>query len=103
MCTPSSSAEPSRRRHPQPDIRDHLLDLFFLRLEAECAHRDLQLLGVNVAAAIRVEEVKGLLDLLLLLLSQLLLLLSASIEATERHDAARRGCCEAGAVGSRAM
>ena len=46
-------------------IADHLLDLFFLGLEAERAHRDLQLLCINVAAAIGVEEIEGLLDLLL--------------------------------------
>merc|ERR1719449_114483 len=66
-------------------IADHLLDLFFLGLEAERAHRDLQLLCIDVAAAIGVEEIEGLLDLLLLLLRQLLLLLPSSVKTTKCH------------------
>merc|ERR1719160_413717 len=66
-------------------IRDHLLDLLLLRLETQRAHRHLQLLGVDGATPVGVEEVERLLDLLLLLFSQLLLLLPALVEATERH------------------
>merc|ERR1719450_1212939 len=68
------------------DIRDHLLDLLLLRFETQRAHRDLQLLGVDGATAVSVKEVEGLLDLLLLLLSQLLLLLPALVEAAKRHS-----------------
>ncbi|CAH0371854.1 unnamed protein product, partial [Pelagomonas calceolata] len=50
------------------DVRDHLLDLLLLRLEAQRAHRHLQLLGVDGARAVRVEEVERLANLLLLLL-----------------------------------
>ena len=67
-------------------IRDHLPDLLFLRLETQRAHRHLQLLGVDGATAVGVEEVEGLLDLLLLLLSELLLLLPALVEAAERQS-----------------
>merc|ERR1711920_604914 len=76
------------------DVGDHLLDLLFLRLEAEGAHRDLQLLGVDLAGAIGVEEVEGLLDLLLLLLGQLLLLLAAGVETTQGHLAGDEGTGE---------
>merc|ERR1711874_953094 len=58
------------------NIRDHLLDLLLLWLEAQSAHRHLQLLRVDLSGAVGVEEVKGLLDLLLLLLCELLLLLA---------------------------
>merc|ERR1711977_811371 len=58
-------------------IRDHLLDLLLLRFETQSAHRNFELLGVDGATAVGVEEVEGLLDLLLLLLSELLLLLPA--------------------------
>mmetsp|Transcript_67843 Transcript_67843/g.147829 ORF Transcript_67843/g.147829 Transcript_67843/m.147829 type:complete len:236 (-) Transcript_67843:56-763(-) len=68
------------------DVRDHLLDLLLLGLETQGAHRDLQLLGVDLTRSIGIEQIEGLLDLLLLLLSQLLLLLSACIEASESHD-----------------
>merc|ERR1712085_192471 len=66
-------------------VRDHLLDLLLLWLEAESAHRDLQLLGVDLAGAVRVEQVERLLDLLLLLLGELLLLLAALVEAAQSH------------------
>ena len=49
------------------DVSDHLLDLLSLWLEAEGAHGNLELLLVDVARAIGVEEIEGLLDLLLLL------------------------------------
>merc|ERR1719164_162536 len=68
------------------DIRDHLLDLLLLRLETQGTHGHLQLLRVDGAAAVGVEKVEGLFDLLLLLLSQILLLLPALIEAAERHS-----------------
>merc|ERR1719191_2346616 len=67
-------------------IRDHLLDLLLLRFETQSAHRNFELLGVDGATAVGVEEVEGLLDLLLLLLSELLLLLPALVEAAERHS-----------------
>mmetsp|Transcript_98653 Transcript_98653/g.255041 ORF Transcript_98653/g.255041 Transcript_98653/m.255041 type:complete len:247 (+) Transcript_98653:90-830(+) len=73
------------------DIRDHLLDLLLLGLEAQGAHGDLQLLGVDLAGAIRVEQVERLLDLLLLLVSKLLLLLAASVETTQGHGFEREG------------
>merc|ERR1719498_910197 len=66
-------------------IRNHFLDLFLLWFEAERAHRDLQLLRINGARAIGIEEVEGLLDLLLLLFSQLLLLLPTGTDTTESH------------------
>merc|ERR1719217_1795801 len=68
------------------DVRDHLLDLLLLRFETQSAHRNFELLGVDGATAVGVEEVEGLLDLLLLLLSELLLLLPALVEAAERHS-----------------
>merc|ERR1719350_1875122 len=43
-------------------IGDHLLDLLLLWFEAQGAHGDLQLLGVDLAGAICVEQVKSLLD-----------------------------------------
>merc|ERR1719387_846554 len=45
------------------NVRDHLLDLLLLGLETERTHGDLELLRVDVAAAVGVEEVEGLLDL----------------------------------------
>merc|ERR1719375_1964512 len=62
------------------DIGDHLLDLFLLRLEAEGTHGDLELLGVDGARAIGVEQVEGFFDLLLLLVGELLLLLPTRIK-----------------------
>ena len=59
------------------NVLDHLLDLFALGLEAEGAHGDLEFLLVDVARAICVEQVEGLLDLLLLLLSNVSSLLGA--------------------------
>merc|ERR1719272_2783753 len=67
------------------DIGDHLLDLLLLGLKAKCTHGDLQLLGVDLSRAIGVEEVEGLLDLLLLLLGQFLLLLATCVETTKSH------------------
>merc|ERR1719515_85812 len=67
-------------------VRHHLLDLLLLRFETQSAHRNFELLGVDGATAVGVEEVEGLLDLLLLLLSELLLLLPALVEAAERHS-----------------
>merc|ERR1719265_2556765 len=71
------------------DIGDHLLDLFFLRLEPEGAHRNLELLGVDGAGSIGVEEIEGLLDFLFLLVGELLLLLSTSVEAAKSHSCTR--------------
>merc|ERR1719453_250028 len=76
------------------DIGDHLLNLLFLWLESKGAHGDLQLLGIDGARAIGIKEVKGLLDLLLLLLSQLLLLLATSVETTQGHCCKRCGECK---------
>jgi len=53
------------------DVLDHLLNFCGLWFEAECSHSDFELLLVDVAAAISVEEVEGLLDLLSLLFSEL--------------------------------
>merc|ERR1712046_517014 len=66
------------------DVRDHPLDLLFLRFESQGAHRDLQLFGVDGATAVGIKEVERLLDLLLLLLGEFLLLLPALVEAAER-------------------
>lgn len=52
------------------NIRDHLLDLLLLRLKTKGAHGNLEFLGVNGTGAIGIEEVKGLTDLLLLLLGE---------------------------------
>jgi len=52
------------------DVADHLVDGLVLGLEAERLHGSLQLLGVNRAGAIRVEEVERLADLLDLLLAE---------------------------------
>ena len=59
------------------DVGDHLLDLLTFGLEAECAHGDLELFLVDVAGTVGIEEVEGLLDLLLLFLSKLSALLGA--------------------------
>merc|ERR1719181_2419859 len=67
------------------DVRNHFLNFLFLGLEAKCAHCNLELLGIDGATAIGIEEVKGLLDFLLLLLGKLLLLLSTGVETTESH------------------
>mmetsp|Transcript_63798 Transcript_63798/g.129579 ORF Transcript_63798/g.129579 Transcript_63798/m.129579 type:complete len:220 (+) Transcript_63798:657-1316(+) len=56
------------------DVADHLLDLLLLGLEAKGTHCNLQLLGVDGAGAISIEQVKSLTDLLLLLLCQFKLL-----------------------------
>ena len=53
------------------DVRNHLADLLLLRLEAQRAHCDFQLLRIDRARAIRVKQVERLADLLLLLLRQL--------------------------------
>ena len=60
------------------NVSNHFLDLLTLGLEAESAHSDLQFFLVNVATAISVEEVEGLLDFLLLLLGKLSSFLGAS-------------------------
>ena len=52
------------------DVRDHLADLLLLWLESEGTHSDLELLGINAARAVGVEQVEGLPDLLLLLLCE---------------------------------
>merc|ERR1740129_2434511 len=73
---------------PRPSsssIRNHLLDLLLLRFEAQCAHGHFQLLGVDLPGTVSVEQVKGLLDLLFLLLGELLLLLAPGVEAAQRH------------------
>ena len=67
-CPSSSRGTPQKSMVPEAvlvDVGDHLLDLLLLRLEAERAHRHLQLLGVDGARAVRVEEVERLADLLL--------------------------------------
>merc|ERR1719456_1925509 len=67
------------------NIGDHLLNLLFLWLEAKCAHGHFEFFGVNRARTICVKQIEGLLDLLLLLLSQLLLLLPTGVELAESH------------------
>mmetsp|Transcript_24218 Transcript_24218/g.52919 ORF Transcript_24218/g.52919 Transcript_24218/m.52919 type:complete len:255 (-) Transcript_24218:30-794(-) len=52
------------------NVCNHLLDLLFLGLKAQCSHGNLQLLGIDGAASICIEQVKGLTNLLLLLLSK---------------------------------
>eukprot|EP00630_Chrysocystis_fragilis_P006816 CAMPEP_0197394732 /NCGR_PEP_ID=MMETSP1165-20131217/5912_1 /TAXON_ID=284809 /ORGANISM="Chrysocystis fragilis, Strain CCMP3189" /LENGTH=190 /DNA_ID=CAMNT_0042920461 /DNA_START=157 /DNA_END=730 /DNA_ORIENTATION=- len=52
------------------DVRYHLVDRLVLRLEAERLHRRLELLGVDRAGAVGVEEVERLADLLDLVLGQ---------------------------------
>ena len=49
------------------DVGDHFLDLLSLWLEAKSAHGDLELLLVDVATAVSIEQIEGFLDLLLLL------------------------------------
>merc|ERR1719258_670973 len=67
------------------DVLDHLLDLLFLWLEAECTHCNLELLRINGSRTICVKQIEGFLDLLLLLLCELLLLLTTGVETTESH------------------
>ena len=52
-------------------IGDHFSDFLFLWLEAQSPHCNLKLLGVDGPTAVSVEEIKGLLDFLFLLLGQL--------------------------------
>jgi len=52
-------------------IGNHFSDFLFLGLEPERSHGHLQLLGVDGPTAVSVEQIKGLLDFLFLLLSQL--------------------------------
>ena len=52
-------------------IGNHFSDFLFLGLEPECSHGHLQLLGVDGPTAVSVEQIKGLLDFLFLLLGQL--------------------------------
>ena len=59
-------------------IGDHFSDFLFLWLEAKGPHRNLKLLGVDGPTAVSVEEIKGLLDFLFLLLGQLRSLLWSS-------------------------
>merc|ERR1719213_325277 len=59
-------------------LSNHFLNLPWLRLTPKRLHCDGQLLDVNVATSISVKEVKGLLDLLLLLLIELRLFLAAA-------------------------
>mmetsp|Transcript_105636 Transcript_105636/g.128923 ORF Transcript_105636/g.128923 Transcript_105636/m.128923 type:complete len:202 (-) Transcript_105636:36-641(-) len=68
-------------------IRDHLLNFLLLWLETQGPHGHLQLLGVDLATAIGVEQIEGLLNLLLLLIRELLLLLPTCVEAAKSHDA----------------
>merc|ERR1719337_261328 len=72
------------------DVRDHLLNLFLLGLEAKSAHGNLELLGVDRARAIGIKQIEGLFDFLLLLLGQLFLLLASSVETTKSHDEKER-------------
>ena len=75
------------------NVGDHLLDLLFLRLEAEGSHCYLELLGVDGAGAISIEQVESLADLLLLLLGELELLVLGSSFCL--------GCLPMGLVGNR--
>ena len=59
-------------------IGNHFSDFLFLRLEAQSPHGNLELLGIDGPTAVSVEQVKGLLDFLFLLLSQLRSLLWSS-------------------------
>ena len=52
------------------DVGDHLLELLLLHLEAEGAHRRLELAVVDRTRVVRVEEVERLADLLDLLLGE---------------------------------
>jgi hypothetical protein len=52
------------------NVRDHLAELLLLDLEAEGAHRGLELAVVDRAGVIRIEQVERLADLLDLLLRQ---------------------------------
>merc|ERR1719266_1737707 len=66
-------------------VRNHLLDLLFLRLESQGTHGYFELFRVNLATSVCIEEIESFLDLLLLLLSQLLLLLTSCIESPQCH------------------
>ena len=52
------------------DVGDHLFNFLLLGLEAKSTHGNFQLLGINSARAIGVEEIKRFTNLLLLLLGQ---------------------------------
>jgi hypothetical protein len=52
------------------DVRDHLEDGLVLGLKAQALHSCLELLGVNRARAVGIEQVERLADLLDLLLAQ---------------------------------
>ena len=54
-------------------IAYQLLDLLFLRLEAECSQRHFEILQVDAALPVGIEEIEGLFDLSLLGCCQLLL------------------------------
>ena len=54
-------------------ITYQLLDLLFLGFEAKCSQRHFEILKVNAALPVGIEEIEGLLDLSLLSSSQLLL------------------------------
>jgi hypothetical protein len=53
------------------DVGDHLLDFLTLGLESKGAHGNLEFFLVDIAGTISVEEVKGLLDFLLLFFGKL--------------------------------
>eukprot|EP00408_Alexandrium_pacificum_P044189 CAMPEP_0171241120 /NCGR_PEP_ID=MMETSP0790-20130122/44910_1 /TAXON_ID=2925 /ORGANISM="Alexandrium catenella, Strain OF101" /LENGTH=209 /DNA_ID=CAMNT_0011707677 /DNA_START=198 /DNA_END=824 /DNA_ORIENTATION=- len=63
------------------DLEDHPDELVAGHVVAQLPHHDLELLVADGAGAVRVEEVEGLLQLLLLLLRELPLLLPRGVEA----------------------
>ena len=67
------SSSSSNSRSPLRNIPRQLLDLLFLRLEAERSQRHLQILQVDAALPVGIEEVERLPDLGLLRCGQLLL------------------------------
>ena len=54
------------------EVANHILNLFLGRLKPESSESDFELLGLNGSGATGVEQVEGLLNLLLLALTELL-------------------------------
>merc|ERR1719345_128448 len=72
------------------NVGNHLLNLLLFRLKPQSTHRYFELLGINRTGSISIEQIKSLLDFLLLFFSELLLLLASGVEAAKSHCVRRQ-------------
>ena len=82
--------EVNRARAVLVEVGNELRDVLLAGLEAECAQGDLELFGLDSATSAGVEEVKGVFNLLLLRLGQLLLI---SVLLFASSSCSAGGCC----------